>query len=501
MVGITKRLLITAALIFAATLGCAAQSGLGTFAERQQRQLSKRAERVAALLVQTRQAYYQSPSDSLSLAIYELEQQQKSIREAIARLKSESDNQTNTSASSIGQETAEMDKTGQSTHNKIVVSDNLAFLFRTSSRRYNLITSEINTLIENYAATHNRAIESVDKHDNATSMKELEGHYSTYKGALDEASRISAEIAKRGERLLTSKTNSLFGFADSLKLDTVRSQYTLACEKLEEKIADSLGQVTGDVELAMFAHRLRLTMCLEAEMARYIQPHTADSLKLLAEEFDANYTTFAIPPKPKRVEGTKYSGVKVSKKPKYVSVSSLPTIKVPSDGELYAISVGNYQSLPSSTKPFKGTSPLHRELREDGRTYIYVGLYPTSASAKEDINRLKELGFKQPELVMWRNGIRRDDFVDRSSAPSPATKQSLYRIEIAGATGILSDVVLEVISAEAPRKEISKYTASNGSMVYTLGIFTQESEAHKIASAIGSADSTLTVTVNQIGKK
>lgn len=504
MVGITfRQLLLCAALTIAATLGCAAQTGGSTLAERQQTQLTKRSERVASQLVQARQAYYQSPNDSLSRVIYELEQQQKSIRKAIARLNGKSSDEQEIAKSDSAPAAPKSPSAAEAdvADFENLASDNIKFLFRTSSRRYNLITKEINALIDKYATAHARAIESAESHDKATSIKRVEEHHAAYVGALEEASRIATEISTRSERLLTSKTNSLLGFADSLKIDTIAIKHNLLRDEMESRKVDSLSTLCDDVELAMFGHRFQLTMLLEAELAKYIQPDVADSLQQLALGFNADYTTFPPAPKPKRVDGTKYAGVKVAKKPKYVAVSSLPTIKVPSRGELYAIAVGNYQSLPSSTKPFKGTSPLSRELREDGRTYVYVGLYPTAVSAQEDLARLRELGFKQPELVMWRDGIRRDDFVDRNSAAKESAKQTLYRLEIAGATGALSDAVQEVIRQEAPRKEISKFSAADGSTIFTLGIFTQENEAHKVASAIGNADTTLTVTVSQIGKR
>jgi hypothetical protein len=60
-------------------------------------------------------------------------------------------------------------------------------------------------------------------------------------------------------------------------------------------------------------------------------------------------------------------------------------------------------------------------------------------------------------------------------------------------------MVVGIIRGAAPRKEISKYTAE-GATIYTVGIFTKESEAKALAAAIGKADATLSTTIVELGK-
>lgn len=546
MVGI-KRAIITA-IIALCTLPVAAQNTLGTIAERQIRQLTLRSERIEAQLTSAREKQALTPCDSLAKAIFELEKQSAAIAATIERLSSTpqkptevepqtAPNEPKTVAevkeepqpATTPQPTPESDSEPQSEEpiqpsepevsvdednvaetpsttaepntevpeQKNVISDELKKMFNTTTRRYSLIEGEIALLIGDYEKSYNEAKRLLKEYDNATSLQALNTHFDAYNKAVEEGKKLADKIANRSDRLFESKMNALYGFADSIKLEGTREKYTAIAEQTEATMSAKLSTICTDLDLAMYPHRLKTTMALQAELAHHLTPEDADSLELTLNNFDTLYTLFEPLAKPKRSDA-KFAPVKVSKSTKYGAVSALPVLKVPGEGELYSITVANYASLPPSTKVFRNATPLYRQRREDGRTYIYIGLYPTARSAQEDIEYLRKIGFKQPELVMWRDGIRRDDFVDRSAKPA-APRSAMYRVEIAGAQGALSDIVVGVIRGAAPRKEISKYTAE-GATIYTVGIFTKESEAKALAAAIDKAAATLSTTIVELGK-
>ncbi len=378
-----------------------------------------------------------------------------------------------------------------------VISAELKKMFNTTIRRYSLVEGEIALLIGDYAKSYDEAKRLLKEYDNATSLKTLNTHLEAYNKAVEDGKKLADEIANRGDRLFESKMNALYGFADSLELEGTRDKYMAMAEETEATMSAKLSTICTDLDVAMYPHRLRTTMALHVELARHITPEDADSLELKLKEFDTLYALFEPLGKPKRSDA-KFAPVKVVKSSKHGAVSALPVLKVPAEGELYSITVGNYASLPPSTKGFRNATPLYQQRREDGRTYIYVGLYPTARSAQEDIAYLRKLGFKQPELVMWRDGIRRDDFVDRT-AKSATPRAAMYRVEIGGTQGTLPQSVVEAIRNTAPRKEISKFT-NEGATVYTVGIFTKEGEAQALATAIGKADATLSASVVELGK-
>lgn len=531
MVGI-KRIILTITLAVATCVQLVAQSNSESFAERQCKQLRIRQENVNKQLTELHKAHAATPSDSISVAIYELNKQSIAIGNAINRLSAQIEAEKNAkmqeeiplqdsidiaadvdvpavtpqpesiATSPTTEEnsapTLDGDLQDEVTENEPTISNNLKSLFTTSSRRYALIESEINALVDEYASTYESALASLDGYAKSTNMKQLDGHYKAYLEAVAGGEKIAQEIITRGERLLDSKKNSYLGFADSIGMD-MRSSYESDIEALEDMLYGKMEGKCSNMELAIYPHKLHHTLKMEITLAEQISPERVDSLKTLAENYDFTTTLFAPLAQPKRSDA-KFAGVSVQKKAKHGAVSALPQLKIPASGELYSITVANYASLPPSTKVFRNVTPLYRDRREDGRTYICVGLYPTALSAQDDLAYLRKLGFKQPELVMWRDGIRRDDYVDRTKSQPTTSKISMYRVEISGAAGALSDEVVATIQNNAPRKEISKFT-NDGTTIYTVGIFTKESEAHILASAIGSIAPELTITVNQIGKK
>lgn len=521
-------------------LTATAQTPRGGFADRQIQQLTLRGETIRANLEVARCAYEEAPCDSLSQLIHSLEKQARAIEDAIGRLKEAKcaeevvtpieEPATHIQEQDPAPQDVAMEPTAEQVQEvvevtvepeiitpeptepklekaevadiKPLVSDNLKSLFSGAQRRYAFTEREVDTLISEYAGVYEKIMESFEGYEKATSLQKLDNHYTDYLAGVERAGKIANQIADRSDLLFMSKTNAYLGFADSLGLDSLRTKYITIAEQTDSIMTAKFAGKCSDLDLAMYPHRLRTTLLLEAELASHIVPETADSLAQRAKNFDTTYTIFNPISTPKRSDA-KFAAVSIKKNAKERAVSSLPVLKIPSEGELYSITVGNYASLPPSTKVFRGASPLYRERREDGRTYIYIGLYPTAQSAQDDIALLRKTGFKQPTLVMWRDGIRRDDFVDRNaqSTTSATKKPAMFRIEISGAEVTLPTEALAVIKEKAPRKEISKFTNANGAVVYTLGIFTSEKEAQTLASAISKASPTLTTTLTQIGKK
>ena len=542
MVGLNRY--TTPLVLILLALTTMSQAPLGGFAERQLRQLSLRGETISANLAVARCAYEEAPCDSLSQLIHSLEKQSAAIESAIVRLQAqiaEANAEPETPSvpteevvvvtpqeevvvpaaepaqevveevaeDSLKEETVEPITTESEPEDnevevvevKALVSDNLKFLFNGSQRRYALTEKEIDILINEYAEVYEQILASLSGYEKATSLQKLDGHYADYLSGVERAGKIADQIADRSDLLFTSKTNAYLSFADSLGMDSLRAKYTSLSEQTEATMTAKFVNKCSDLDLAMYPHRLRTTLLLEAELAGQITPDVADSLLQRAENYDTTHTLFASIATPKR-SNVKFSAVSIKKNAKEKPVSSLPVLKIPAEGELYSITVGNYASLPPSTNVFRGASPLYRERREDGRTYIYIGLYPTAQSAQDDIALLRKTGFKQPTLVMWRDGIRRDDFVDKNSTTATTTKKpAMYRIEISGAEGTLPAEAVAVIKEKAPRKELSKHTNPSGATVYTLGIFTSENEAKTLSSAIKRAAPSLTTTLTQIGKK
>lgn len=482
MVEIRKRIVITLCGLLIA-LCASAQTNSG-FAERQLKQLGLRSERVAAQLEQTRNLYATNANDSLALVLHELERQSQTINAAIERIKA-----------SLA--TPEPQPIEASEPQIDTIAQQLGPVFTTALRRYAIIEKEIDEAFEQYTIEYKNAEEFTHKFDDATNLADALSAGKGYDEAMAQMEKLATIIADNSDHLFTSKTNAMMWFADSLAMNEAKSYYWDQNQQIESTFTEELRGQCTDLDMAMYPYRKAALMNLEVKLARRMcGDKQADSLLNLMAQINTDEALFAPFNGPKRSDA-KFGEVAIHSQHKYSGVGAIPAIEIPNTGELYSILLGNYASLPS-IKSFRKAAPLYTERREDGRTYIYAGLYPTAKSAQHGMEVLRKAGFKQPTLVMWHNGLRRDDYVDRTTTPTTTT--AMYKIEIRGADYGLSEAISNVIKEKAPRKEISKFTTDAGAIVYTLGIFTKESEADDIAKAIRTSDESLIVKVSKVGK-
>ena len=84
MVDIKRTIILLAVALFA--LESSAQSTLGTFAQRQTKQLERRKEQINKQLQSAQEAFAKAPCDSLNMVIYELTQQVSAVEKALERI-------------------------------------------------------------------------------------------------------------------------------------------------------------------------------------------------------------------------------------------------------------------------------------------------------------------------------------------------------------------------------------------------------------------------------
>ena len=487
MVEITKRILICVVAVATSLATLSAQVNV-SFADRQLKQLALRSERVASQIEQTKQIYDSAPNDSLAVVLHELGRQAESIAEAIARIeatiaKAEEDAKAAEEAKVAEQQSDE-------------VAKGLSHTFITALKRYTLTERDIENAYKEYATHHAAIQQSIEDFDNATNLADAQKAREAYNTANTAMLATATTIADRSDQLFTSKSKALIWFADSLRMTDEKAYFVEQNDQIEATFMEELRGKCTDLDVAMYPYRKAALMNLEIKLARRMcGEKCADSLIAEMAKINPEEALFA-PVGKLKWAAAKYGEVAIHKQNKYSGTGNIPRIKIPAEGEIYAILLGNYASLPS-INTFRKAAPLYSERRADGRTYIYAGLYPTAKSAQQGLETLRNAGFKQPTLVMWQNGLRRDDFVDRTGSAT-APKAAMYKIEIRGANYGLSEAVSAVIKTKAPRKEISKFTTEVGAIVYTIGIFTKESEADTLAKAIGAADSAVSVRVTKM---
>ncbi|MBP3383380.1 MAG: hypothetical protein J6K78_05680 [Tidjanibacter sp.] len=476
------RTLVALAMALTVSLTCSAQQ---IFVERQLKQLALRSERVEAALASTKEAFAATPTDSLAKVVFELEKQKEAIATAIVTL-------------STSQE--EQERAKEEVNEPPVLTpteERFKKLFTTSTRRYAMIESEVENIIAEYAEVYKAAAAAIEAHDVAETMKEANAHHKTYTASVERMKALADQIADRSDRLFMSKSAAYVGFADSLDMKEEKEFYIRSEQEVENSMIEKLKGECTDIDVAMYPYRKAVLMNLEVKIARRLCGNKwADSLLQQMATINPEDAKFEPLDGPKRSKA-KFADVVIGGKQKYASADNIPRIKVPADGEMYSILLGNYSSLPQM-KSFRGVSPLYSERREDGRTYFYAGLYATIQSARTGVDKLRKAGFKQPTIVLWREGIRRNDWVDRTATPTTTT--TFYRLEIVGPAEGLSAEVREAIKSKAPNKEISRYTAPTGEVVYTVGIFTKRNQADAVLAAVQAVDSSTNAKIAEIKK-
>lgn len=465
-----------------------------SFEERQLRQLTLRGERVEQQIAAAEQAYATLPNDSLGKVIHSLRNSHKAITEAISSLQTKLTEKVETEATTDKVEVEESEATAVET-NEIEIR--IKELYSAARRRYALTMGEIEELCVQMTELHNQLALCTKGYDIATNLATTEHNYVQHQKLSAEANTLLDDIADRSELLFESMSAAYETFADSLGMHEDIAAFKQNQRQMESQMTERMKGEVADMDLAMYPYRKAVMLNMEAKLSRRLIGQDA-AQESIAKMEALKPESYALPNLPtiKHTDG-KWAEVEIKKgTPKYKSVGALPRIKIPSKGEAYSILLGYYANPPAITA-FRGATPLYTERRPDGKTYIYTGLYPTDMATTDAIEMLRKAGFKQPQVVMWYNGLRRDDYVDRITAP----KVTIYTIEIGGAgnDGLGAEVVAAIRKA-APKKEISKYTSPEGQMVYTIGSFSSQAEAESVRAAVAKADNELSATITTITK-
>lgn len=184
---------------------------------------------------------------------------------------------------------------------------------------------------------------------------------------------------------------------------------------------------------------------------------------------------------------------------KYTSGTQIPTVQVFPRGNMYRVLLGIYtKAQPISI--FRGVYPLSHEVKSDRRHYYYAGGYRTRSEAEESAAHLKKAGFKNPRVVLWRDGVYYENPAANESSSSGNTKSPdnrvHYRVEIAGAGESLSRIVRDVIATQAVGKEVSRtLDPANGNTLFVIGSFNNEALAQALVNEIKAVEPQLTLTV------
>ncbi len=180
-----------------------------------------------------------------------------------------------------------------------------------------------------------------------------------------------------------------------------------------------------------------------------------------------------------------YEPILFSTTPVYDAQNPIPGTVMYKKGTIYRIHYGSFNAKQSPSI-FRGAYPLSYT-REGGLWVYYGGGYETFAEADEAAALCKRQGFRRPEVVIWRDSVKRNLYRD----PFPADQK--YRVQIIGLAE-LPESVKSVINAHCPEAELSKVGADR----FVVGPLVGHLVVEEFTQALESVNGVLTTNITEI---
>lgn len=268
-------------------------------------------------------------------------------------------------------------------------------------------------------------------------------------------------------------------------------------QQMEYRCASEYGVYSSDALMRYSLGRPTL-LRYEHEFARDLRLKPAqDSLRTVIDKYSAPIFNLE-PIKVEYREFKDFAKVKIGRTNFYDESNPLPEVRVYDNGTIYRILLGTYRQKQAMTL-FKGVQPMSVARDKDGQYCYYAGGYATETEARDDIQFLKDKGFKAPELCCWTDGVMTNvDQAKKSSStktqtsttPKPEEPKVQYMVIIRASS--LDNKMRTIISSTAPGKNVSR-SGTN----YVVGLFKERGEADMLVTSLSESYPTLEMTISE----
>ena len=276
-------------------------------------------------------------------------------------------------------------------------------------------------------------------------------------------------------------------------LDRASANY----QTMQHKCASEDGRYSSDA-LMRYALGHRTLLIYEWEFARDMRLKPAqDSLRQVLDKLvvpNFNLEPIAV----ERREFKDFAKVKIGRTNFYDESNPLPELKVYERGTIYRLLLGKFRSKQAMTL-FKGVQPMSIARDKDGYYCYYAGGYATEQEALDDLQFLKDKGFKGPEVCCWTDGVMTNLTATKGSTSKgtdTATKspepQSNVQYMVVIRAESLDSKMRSVISSAAPGKSVSRSGAN-----YVVGLFKSRGEADTLVLSLSEAYPKLEVSITE----
>jgi hypothetical protein len=249
-------------------------------------------------------------------------------------------------------------------------------------------------------------------------------------------------------------------------------------ERANREVDANTGIYQSDALVAYYVRKMALTE-YEMKVASTLHLTTScDSLKVVMADLksrDYRLSKLAL----QHRNFIKYENIGVKRPSIYNSKNPIPRTKVYESGVIYRIRVGFYANKPN-VSAMKDVYPVsYSDKTHSGYYAYYVGGFRTEKEAQEGAARLKKIGFKEPIISVWVDGVYYPTVEEmRLSA-------NLYSLEISGISALTNEM-----KAKVTGKEIMRVGST-----FVIGKFEDRAQADAAAAALKAINGKLTIEV------
>lgn len=192
-----------------------------------------------------------------------------------------------------------------------------------------------------------------------------------------------------------------------------------------------------------------------------------------------------------------YSDVVMDSKYDFSSVGEIPELIIPHKGVYYSIGVATMPKAPAELSFFRGGRPLHYVKLDNGMLQYVLGGYRTYAEAAASVTRLQKIGYRNPVIAAWVDGVYTPAAKAKAAEELLGTSKDGYNVEIRTTNSSFSGLLHEVVEMHAKGKQVLRVQEGR-EFIFTITGFNTKEEAEVIAEILRSKGSSkVTVLENK----
>ena len=304
--------------------------------------------------------------------------------------------------------------------------------------------------------------------------------YEKYQATQRHAAAVARELTDEWSRVFDSK-NFAYGYLlEQLNNEQLIERSERMFAERRSQAAENYGKYASDALTDYCMERAAMLEYEEAVAETLNMPEAVDSLKrVLRDEAQFEFRMPKIDLQERLF--LDYADVIYSSPSVYNTKNPIPEVRIYERGKIYRILVGTFWAK-QAVSIFHGASPLGLWFKD--KKYLYfAGGFKSKSAAETAAAELKKKGFKNPVVVVWREGVYRN-----LSTDPEVTK---YRLEITGVQSLSADV-RAVITEKVPDCEVTR--AGN---TFVVGMFGDREDAQKTADAIRAAADGVEINITE----